>query len=186
MKRIRNFMSRGSNKTPLSAILCYMAILALLFTSVSFSKFAVATSVSDESRVAGFAARAVFDEPTDPLEVNDLDVLSTDFFFTVYNNVSDLSGAFVSEVAQKYDIIIVLPKKLPDKVTLTLDDVEADDVSSDGKTYTFFDVGTFEPAVEGVEDDHKHQLTFTCEASGLTADSTYEDIEVRVHVEQID
>lgn len=186
MERIRNFLRRGSKKTPLSVILCYMAIIALLLTSVSFSKFAVVTSVSDKSRVAAFAARAVFDEVTDPLEVDDNDKNTTTFNFTVYNTVSDLDGALVSEVAQKYDVIIELPKKLPDAVSLKLDNKEADEVSSDGKTYTFNKVGTFEPSVEGAEDDHKHTLTFACEVDGLSADSLYEDIEVHVRVVQID
>lgn len=164
----------GTNQTPkrrmvgvrgIHAHVClaYLLVCTLLFTGISFSRFASTRASSDTARVAA----GVIATP----EGNWDDTTNT-YTFTV----SNYKGNTTSEVAIAYDVVVELDKALPQGVTMELD---GKSVSSDGTTYTFQNAGTL---VAGKSQANEHTLTF----SGSTTEMSSIDVTVSVIAQQID
>lgn len=101
-------------RLPLSAYLSYLLVATLLFTGVSFSKFASAAEGSDTASVAKFSVdAAAYEDNTLTMDCKSIINAGADsYIFTVTSD---------SEVTVSYDVVITLEKALPEGVNMTLE-----------------------------------------------------------------
>jgi len=125
-------------RLPLSAYLCYLLVATLLFTGVSFSKFASAAGGSDTARVAKFSVdAAAYEDNT--LTMNCKSIINAGADSYIFTVTSD------SEVTVSYDVMITLNKALPEGVDMTL--VKGDEhtpctLTGSGRSFTAKNVCT--------------------------------------------
>ncbi len=174
------------NKTPfrlpLRAYLSYLLVFTLIFTAVSFAKFATSGGGSDGARVAGFSVDAIGEDNKD-LSIEFTETTGTksvSYLITAYNYTENN----VTEVAVTYDVVVTVTGGLPDGVSVTLDGKAPS--SSTGGVITFATAGTFAASVESSK---THTLTFTGDSAKINTDFTGDnriDINIDVKFEQID
>ena len=164
-------------RLPLSAYLSYLLVATMVFTGVSFSKFATTASGSDSARVARFsvsAAPASGQAQALSLDLNSATGITSDHYaFTVASD---------SEVMVAYTVTVDLKTQLPTGVTMTLTladtgSVEMTKVSD--TVYTYSSELVF-------QDSHNYTLTFTGDPETVTAATTLTGITVTVTAEQMD
>lgn len=168
-------------RLPLSAYLSYLLVATLLFTGVSFSKFATSSSGWDSARVAQFSVTtAVADGQKQELDLDlstAAETKSDHYTFTVKND---------SEVRVAYTVTVTLPSetKLPTGVSMTMTMVDGEDSSvmaatESGGVYTYNSELDF-------TDSHQWTLTFIGNPTAVTDNMILEGITVAVAAEQID
>jgi len=182
--RRRENENGGRLRLPLSAWLSYLLIATLLFTGVSFSRFAATASVSDSVTVAGFGISGAEVTTADTITIDKPNNrLTADYQFQV-KNVG--SNGKVSDVALSYTIKLVLPKALPTGVTvsckMTSPSSSTCTVTRSGNTYTITAPANL-PA--GTSTTHAYTLSFTGGTSLVTSD-TISGITVSVSAVQVD
>lgn len=162
-------------RLPLSAYLSYLLIATLLFTGVSFSKYATTGSADDSAQVALVMLDA--GKESDPVDME------------IMNGVTQSACQFYvtngdSEVALEYTITISLPEALPTGVTMALLDAQGSECTlvNPENTYTYTYTSTF---AAGTEAKHAYALTFTGDENTVTGNYTIEGIQISVTAEQI-
>lgn len=187
-------------KLPLRVWLGYLLILSLVFTAVSFAKFATSGSASDSARVASFAVSAstggekslTFDDSAKNASGESFSTTQTASYDVTVRNTDNNK---VSEVVIGYDVIV---KVLKSKVTGTDGDIQSNSgltfklgestapvitTSGDYYVFTFSDVGVL-PA--GVSTEETHKLTITADSDKIQDDFSNIEFSVSVNFEQID
>lgn len=149
---------------------CALVLLAAVSTGITTSKMRSDAAASDGARAAKFEVTATADNNTS-LTLDSTN-LECKYAFTVTSE---------SEVTVTYDVIVTLPKELPNGVHMTLGGKSGN--TTDGKTYTFSKAGDLKADSEG--NTCSHELVFTAE-EGMTDVSKLEDITVTVRAEQVD
>lgn len=181
MKKNRKFL-----RLPLRVYLSYLFILTLIFTAVSFAKFATSGGSNGNARVATFAVDAV---PLDESSAYSFDDAATSFKDKKSDShtitVMNYTGNTVCEVALRYEIIVTIPDSAPDGAfELTIDGRNAATVN--GRTYTFTGFNAIPAGTKSSDTDHTHTLTITAVSENITSDISKLGIDVSVYFEQID
>ncbi len=140
-------ISANRKKTPLQRVYITLAILLLLVAGLAIiaatplAKYTTQSAYSDSARVAHFSVSATSTQ-TDTDFTLDADNLTKTYAFTVTNADGD---KLRNEVATNYDVVLTLPADILGLTpTLTNGTSSIEGVpSSDKKTYTFKDAGTF-------------------------------------------
>lgn len=180
--RRRESENGGRLRLPLSAWLSYLLIATLLFTGVSFSRFAATASVSDSVTVAGFGISGAEVTTADTLSIEMPGSPTTSYIFTV----SNVANSKVSQVSMRYKILLTFPQALPDGVSVSLaptsSPLDPCSFSKSNNTYTFT---AFSDFAAGVSATHSYTLSFTGDSS-LSEDSLLKGITVKIAAEQID
>lgn len=170
---------RTYSRLALSLAVCLLCISTFL-TGSTLAKFtSKASSAKEPVKVAVFAADAGTEADGNLVLDSTTDITSASYTFWVSNKEN---GA-VSEVTNKYSIIVKLSNRLPDGLTLKLDGAEGN-VSLNGRTYTFTNAAWRFPA--GTESTRNHTLTYNADFDVLKDDFTATNIEVLVQVKQVD
>ena len=182
--RRRKSEEPGRLRLPLSAWLSYMLVATLLFSGVSFSKFAATAAMNDSVTVAGFALSGNEVTTANTITLDKTSGQTTaDYKFQV-KNVN--SSNKVSDVTMSYTIKVVLPKALPTGVTVSCNMTSpysrACTVTQSGTTYTFTAPVNL-PA--GTSTTHAYTLSFTGGTNLVTSD-TLNGISVSVSAVQVD
>lgn len=179
---------KAFSKIPLRVYLGYLLILTLIFTAVSFAKFATAGDADDAARVASFTVGASVGSNNDlSIGFNDA---STSFNTTKTAscsiNVTNASGTEVAETAVGYEIVITLDSAdiSADKITLSID----------GSTLTPAKVGSnfvytysgVSPMPAKVKTERAHTLSIKADSTKILDDYTNIEFAVDVNFEQID
>lgn len=140
MKRRGKYEKKAKFRLPLSAYLTYLLVATLMFTSVSFSKYATTASGSDSARVACWVADITGNEKSGNRTLdgvgegmsggqNNLD----SFLYEV--TVTNVKDDLVCEVSMDYTIYVELDEGVPkDLVDITVDDRLADEITTDEST----------------------------------------------------
>lgn len=171
-------------RLPLSAYLSYLLVATLLFTGVSFSKFASTASGSDSATVARVVINGT---ETTTANTITLDKPNGSTTASYSFSVSNAKNGTVSEVSLSYKIIVNLPDALPTGVTVNL--VKSGStaehtatISNSNKTYTFSNSSFTFPA--GSAATHSYTLNFVGGGS-LVESKILNGITVSVTAEQI-
>lgn len=165
----------GTNQTPkrrmvgvrgLPAHIClaYLLVCTLLFTGVSFSRFASTRASSDTARVAAGVIAT---------QGGTWDTITKTYTFTVFNT----ENGKTSEVAIAYDVVVKLNKALPDGVTISLDGTRN---PPEGTTYTFHNAGVL---VARTSSSNTHTLTFT--GTDEITNTTEIQVDISIRAQQI-
>jgi len=169
-------------RLPLRVYLSYLLVITLIFTAVSFAKFATSGAGGDSARVASFAVSAAGESDT-ALAMSFDSVTGTkqdSYTITVYN----YDASTTAEVAVRYDVVVTVDGTLPAGVSFTVDGKNASSVN--GSVYTFSGVGEL---AGGSRNTASHTLTFTGDSSKIVSDFTGEnslEFSISVNFEQID
>lgn len=187
-QEIKTPKKRTIAKMPLHVYLGYLLILTLIFTTVSFAKFATAGDAADTARVASFSvSAAVGDDDSKAVDFNDAaSKFGTTKSVSYDINVTNKENGKISEVAVGYRVIVSYNASdlTPAALSLSIDGNELSPVLSDGKyTYTYI---AADPLPAGTETAVTHSLTVAVNSLNILND--YEDIPISVSVsfEQID
>ncbi len=154
---------------PVSALIMYLMIAALLTTGVSFSRYTTSVSGFCSARVARFDVTASFPD-TAAIEMSEGTGTRAEYSFEVTNN---------SEVAVSYDIKVSLPKALPAGIKLSMDDIS---VMSDGSQNEFVFPGGELGDNGGTR---THTLIITADYTALT-ETYYQKVSISITAVQID
>lgn len=174
-------------RLPLSAYLSYLLVATLMFTGVSFSKFASTASGSDSARVA-YVVAAATGEGDKNGAINAADDNSAFDYKVTVSNFEDQNRP--SEVVMSYTIYIDLPANCPALKFSVLD--EAGDVldtkvstqMEKGQTIALYNsTSMYLPAGVATTKEHTVKITGTEDTAG-----NHTGIEIKIHVkaEQID
>lgn len=194
---MRIFNRRQKNKIkkkarlPLSAYVTYLLIVTMIFTGVSFSKYATTASSESSARVAGFNVSvteksevlAKNEESNNVLELKLEDSLNSSCEFTVTSE---------SEVATEDIVKITLPEQLPQGLKMEMEvngeEIELSEVVQENETEKndsvsyacskLFDFGF---------DEHKWKLTFVADPEILVLNEDellFSGIQIHVDVMQ--
>jgi len=164
--------------------------LTLLFTAVSFAKFATSGSGDDDAVVASFAVDAFASGTSsfslgfgadDALASNKADTFNDTDSCEYAVTVRNYEGTAVSEVALSYTVIITVDGGLPDGVTMKMNGM--DPVSATGGVYTF---SGFDPLPASDKTESSNILTITAASKNITTDISALKLDVSVCFEQID
>ncbi len=172
---------------------CNIVIILLLLVGITFTLFATFTMArytntsenSDTARVAQFAVSQPTKQTDNDLALNLTDT-STTYTFTV-SNVRDTS--VVNEVKTSYDVVVTFPEALASYVTLTMTNDNGDTdkaavASTDNKTFTFKEMGTFEANTARTD---TLTLKFTLDSSTTESIAkTWSGIDITVKAQQVD
>ena len=134
------YMKRKKMRLPLSAYLTYLLVATLMFTGVSFSRFATTASGEDSARVAVMAM-----DSTAVINGTLLAAPGESRTFTV--TVTNKEGLQVCEVAQEYTMYV---ENLSGNMNLTYEFVDAETTTytdAEGVSHTAV-TGSFEAGVE--------------------------------------
>lgn len=162
---------------PFPVYLSYCLIIALLLTSVTSARYLSSMSGSDNADVAKWVVDVEYDS-LDKVEMkrpSDDGIKEEKYSFSVKNYKDNV----VSEVALKYDIVIILNEDLPTGVTIKLNNTE---LSFDNKKCILNDVGII-PALTRKSIDY--ELSFIGDFDTIGSNYT-RNISIRVDAEQID
>lgn len=162
------------------AMLLVLAVGSFAWTSATLARYVSTASGSSTARVAAFVVNAS-GENDQTLTLQAVDQ-SASYPFTVSNKTED--GA-VGQVTTNYGVTVQFPSALSDGVSLALKKGDTTytvtNQDSNTYTYTFQNVGTFQP---GVERTDSLELVFTCTSDGESADLS--GIIITVNAEQQD
>lgn len=151
------------------AALLVLVVLSTGMVAGRFARYTTTASSGDGAKVAKY--HITVDSASDNAVTLAPDVPAS-YSFSVTSS---------SEVAVAYDLVITLPKKLPDGISLSLTKGENTDVLTSGNgIYTVTDAGNF--GAQGGTDTYT--LTFTAEQP-IGADKL-EGIAIRVDARQMD
>ena len=164
-------MSKAKLNIPMFAalILLLLTMVTTHMTSGLYARYTAAASGSDSARVAKYEI-TVNAASADNLVLTP--AVPASYKFSITSE---------SEVSVEYDLIITLPKKLPDSIALSL--VRGDDtrtLNSASNVYTVKNAGTF--SAQG--GTHAYILSFTA-VQPIEADEL-ESISIRVDARQVD
>ncbi len=168
-------------KIPLRVYMGYLLILTLVFSAVSFAKFATSGDAVDSARVASFSVSAAVGDDSKSVDFNDA---ATSFDTTkavVYDiNVTNSEDGKVSEVAVGYTIKISLDASVvnPNQLILKLDNTPLSPSGGNG-TYTYTYTAA-KPMPAGVLTNVTHKLSVTAVSQYIVDD--YDDIQLSVSV----
>lgn len=164
---------------PLSAYLSYLLIATLIFTGVSFSKYASTTSGNADARVACMITAATGARLSDDDIVDDLNQKNDSYRYQV--TVTNTQDGQISEVSLQYTLYIVLPEDFP-PMEITVTEATMDETNSTPTLLVYNGNETFSA---GVSATYTHTITIqtTEETRGF-----YENLPVTFYVkaEQID
>lgn len=172
ISRQGKYEKKNQMRLPLSAYLIYLLVATLLFTGVSFSKFATTTSGEDSARVAVMAMDTTYSLGEylygTPGETKN---------FTI--TLTNKEGTKICEVAQKYTMSV---ESLTNNLALSCEYYKMD-----GTTETKVDAvsGTF-PA--GVEETATYIIKITWSGASQPAAKAFEvdALRIVINTEQID
>lgn len=171
-----NKKSKKFHFLPLRVYVIYLFVCTLLFTGVSFSKYASAANGSDDARVAAGNIEVDYTDATDIFinRPDDDGVNSKEFSFHVSNGGS--------EVAIKYDIEVTLDHPLPYGAIMMLDGEACS--GSSGNTYRFSDAGTFRA---DEDDTNTHTLTVQADYMEVLPGTDFQcEVDIDIYAEQVD
>lgn len=165
----------------MAAVVLLVAVIgSSLGTANLMAQYTTSTTGTDSARVARYVVEAAKDSGQSEALTLDYDNKRADYKFTVTNK----NGQGINEVATAYDVVVTFPKRL-EGVTLSLKNGNVDvdgTASSDGKTYTFQNAGSF---AAGAAATHNLTLTFTM-PDDSTVDEAWQGIQIAVNAAQID
>ncbi len=180
-------MAKSNKRTPpifyVGLVMLVLVLFSTHMTGGLYARFISRAEGSDDARVAKFDV-AYQQVDAVPMKI-ELD------FFDPGKRQDSIQFVVVStsEVAVKYDVILVLPGKMTqwvkdDLMTIKLGDSLPKDINTDTKTITF-DGGAF--GATGTRED-EHTLTFTITSGAMPGEiiQITEPATLRIHVEQID
>lgn len=171
MKRKGGKYLKKKVRLPLSAYLMYLLVATLLFTGVSFSKFATTSSGEDDARVAVMAMDAVYDIPQElliaPGETVELTVTLT-----------NKEGSRICEVMQEYTLTV---ENLTNNMALTYEYYLLEGAEETKQTVA---TGTFQA---GVAESATYKIKITWPDAPQPAGSAFEvdGLKIVVKAEQI-
>lgn len=150
-----------------------LLILVMLSTSMVAGRYARYTSTAIGSDSIGVAKYEVSVSAQSSNNLTLAPNTPANYTFTVSSG---------SEVSVEYDLIIILPKALPDGVTLSLSNGTKNIslATADGIHYTAANAGTFTPQ------GGTHTFTMTLTATRAIAADTLSKIAIRVDARQVD
>lgn len=164
-----------SNRKPhvivlrLAAVLLVLVMLSTSMVAGRYARYTATATASDSARVAKYEITFSSD-PNESIALSEGAPASYRFSVT--------SG---SEVTVEYDLVIILPKALPDGITISLSNGTTNvDLTAEGNQYVAVKAGTFAP--QG--GTHTYTLTFT--ATKAIAADTLSKIAIRVDARQVD
>lgn len=172
MKRTGKYEKKNKMHLPLSAYLTYLLVATLLFTGVSFSKFATTSSGEDSARVAVMAMDTSYviaeELPIAPGE-------TVEFTVTLTNKEEDR----ICEVTQNYFMTV---ENLTNNMALSYDYFLMDGANE--KVQDFVS-GTFHA---GVEESATYKIKITWTGAPQPASSAFEvdGLKIVIKTEQVD
>lgn len=199
-------MKKNKPKAPavfyIAIVILFLTMLSISLSGGFFAKYVSVAEGSDEARVAAYNVTVTELTPSSvTLDSYNPEALSAEMEFSVISK---------SEVAVKYNVVVMLDEPLPAEyvvdadtgvtsetpepyVTIKLGDVSngivtlwrEPEISDDGRTLTFANVGTFAPVTEG-QLVGNHTLLIEVVAGRHEKNTvTLDGMNVRVNVEQI-
>ena len=149
-----------------------LLILVMLSTGMVAGRYARYISTATGSGGVGVAK---YDISVSAQSSNNLTLASNapaNYTFTVTS---------CSEVSVEYDLVIILPKALPDGITISLSNGTTNvDLTAEGNQYVAVKAGTFTPQ------GGTHTYTMTLTATKAIAADTLSKIAIRVDARQVD
>ncbi len=175
-------------KLSLRVYLGYLLVLTLIFTAVSFAKFATSGDAADTARVASFSVSAsVGDDNSKSVDFDDAS-RKFDTSKTVEYDISitNKENGKVAEVTVGYSIVVRFDPAdiVPEALSFSIDGVSLSPVK-DGNMYVCtYKVNTPMPA--GTETNITHKLSVTVNSENILRDYSNIPISVSALFEQID
>lgn len=172
MKRTGKYEKKNKMRLPLSAYLTYLLVATLLFTGVSFSKFATTSSGEDSARVAVMAMDTSYviaeELPIAPGE-------TVEFTVTLTNKEEDR----ICEVTQNYFMTV---ENLTNNMALSYDYFLMDGANAKVQDSVS---GTFHA---GVEESATYKIKITWTGTPQPASSAFEvdGLKIVIKTEQVD
>lgn len=172
MKRTGKYEKKNKMRLPLSAYLTYLLVATLLFTGVSFSKFATTSSGEDSARIAVMAI------DTSYVIAEELSIApgeTVDFTVTLTNKEGDR----ICEVTQNYSMTV---ENLTNNMALSYDYYLMDGENESAKDSVG---GTFHA---GVEESATYKIKITWTGVPQPASSAFEvdGLKIVIKTEQVD
>lgn len=167
-------------RLPLSAYLSYLLVATLMFTGVSFSKFATTASGSDSARVAYVVVAASGEEKS---QKNVVDA-AKDIPYEYCVKVSNIKDGKVSEVALAYTIYVDLPDGFPGEVNISISDTTTDPITTTGGAGVLKFVSS-KTLPAGDEQHNEHIITISG-TDDVSEGADNLELCIRIKAEQID
>lgn len=179
---------KKETKIPMHVYVGYLLILTLVFTGVSFAKFATSGDAADTAKVAAFSVTAsVGDDNSKTVDFNDAaQKFGTSKTVEYDINVTNKENGRIAEVAVGYSIVVSFDSEdiVPEALSFSIDGVPLTPVK-DGTLY----VCTFEgaaPMPAGTETSVTHKLSVTVNSENILHDYSNIPISISALFEQLD
>ena len=167
---MNNRIAKPNIMLSLAAVLLCLVLFTTHLTSGLYAKYTNRFSANDSARVALWEVGATGGKPALTIDCSTSD-LDDEYSFKVTNK---------SEVAVRYDIVIVFTEALENGITLKLNGTSTP-VTKDRKRFVFTDVGRLSSGNTSAE----HTLTFVASSDDIEEDVSY-TFSVQIDFEQID